>query len=413
MNPTARPALHRNFHRLAWFALIMTASTIMFGSFVRLSDAGLSCPDWPTCYGRVTWPQHAAEVADHVATQIRPLETHKAWREQVHRFLAGALGIEILTLALLATRRRRWGSTAVVTACVLVAAGIPLYMMGHHVPASIIAVLGEVILLIAALRWNNIDLSRAALLTLAVVIFQALLGMWTVTLLLKPIVVMGHLLGGMLMFGLLVWMAWRATHMPITLVEAPTLKNLLRVGVAVLVIQIALGGWVSANYAALACGGGSASLDNFPRCVSQWWPPHNFQEGFTLWRGIGVDYEGGVLDGASRIAIQMAHRMFAVIVAVYLLWLSFRLFRLPSMRGWAAALGVLVVLQIILGILNVKLALPLEVAVAHSGGAVALLFVLVTLLARMRAPVDTSRDVDAKVEPGSARLATEDGNPHP
>ena len=386
MNPTARPALHRNFHRLAWFALIMTASTIMFGSFVRLSDAGLSCPDWPTCYGRATWPQHAAEVADHAATQIRPLETHKAWREQVHRFLAGALGIEILTLALLATRRRRWGSTAVVTACVLVAAGIPLYMMGHHVPASIIAVLGEVILLIAALRWNNIDLSRAALLTLAVVIFQALLGMWTVTLLLKPIVVMGHLLGGMLMFGLLVWMAWRATHMPITLVEAPTLKNLLRVGVAVLVIQIALGGWVSANYAALACGGGSASLDNFPRCVSQWWPPHNFQEGFTLWRGIGVDYEGGVLDGASRIAIQMAHRMFAVIVAVYLLWLSFRLFRLPSMRGWATALGVLVVLQITLGILNVKLALPLEVAVAHSGGAVALLFVLVTLLARMRAP---------------------------
>ncbi len=390
MNPTARPALHRNFHRLAWFALIMTASTIMFGSFVRLSDAGLSCPDWPTCYGRVTWPQHAAEVADHVATQIRPLETHKAWREQVHRFLAGALGIEILTLALLATRRRRWGSTTVVTACVLVAAGIPLYMMGHHVPASIIAVLGEVILLIAALRWNNIDLSRAALLTLAVVIFQALLGMWTVTLLLKPIVVMGHLLGGMLMFGLLVWMAWRATHMPITLVEAPTLKNLLRVGVAVLVVQIALGGWVSANYAALACGGGSASLDNFPRCVSQWWPPHNFQEGFTLWRGIGVDYEGGVLDGASRIAIQMAHRLFAVIVAVYLLWLSFRLFRLPSMRGWATALGVLVLLQITLGILNVKLALPLEVAVAHSGGAVALLFVLVTLLARMRAPESAS-----------------------
>jgi heme a synthase len=411
MNPTARPALHRNFHRLAWFALIMTASTIMFGSFVRLSDAGLSCPDWPTCYGRVTWPQHAAEVADHVATQIRPLETHKAWREQVHRFLAGALGIEILTLALLATRRRRFGTTAVVTACTLVAAGIPLYMMGHHTPASIIAILGEAILLIAALRWNNLDLSRAALLTLAVVIFQALLGMWTVTLLLKPIVVMGHLLGGMLMFGLLVWMAWRATHMPITLVEAPTLKTLLRVGVAVLVVQIALGGWVSANYAALACGGGSLSMDNFPRCVSQWWPPHNFQEGFTLWRGIGVDYEGGVLDGASRIAIQMAHRLFAVVVAVYLLWLSVRLFRLPSMRGWASALGVLVLLQITLGILNVKLALPLEVAVAHSGGAVALLFVLVTLLARMRAP--TAGATEPMVEPTSGRLPTDAGNPLP
>ncbi|MHC5150301.1 COX15/CtaA family protein [Stenotrophomonas rhizophila] len=386
MSLSARPVLHRNFHRLAWFALIMTASTIMFGSFVRLSDAGLSCPDWPTCYGRVTWPQHAEEVIGHEAAKIRPLETHKAWREQVHRFLAGALGIEILTLALLATRRRRWGNTAVITACVLVATGIPLYMMGMHVPASIIALIGEAILLIAALRWTNIDLARAALLTLAVVIFQALLGMWTVTWLLKPIVVMGHLLGGMLMFGLLVWMAWRATHMPITLAEAPRLKWLIRAGVAVLVAQIALGGWVSANYAALACGGGSASLDNFPRCVSQWWPPHDFKEGFTLWRGIGVDYEGGVLDGASRIAIQMAHRLMAIVVAVYLLWLSVRLFRLPSMRGWASALGLLVVLQITLGILNVKLAVPLEVAVAHSGGAVALLFVLVTLLARLRAP---------------------------
>ncbi|QHB69866.1 COX15/CtaA family protein [Stenotrophomonas sp. 364] len=402
MSLSARPVLHRNFHRLAWFALIMTASTIMFGSFVRLSDAGLSCPDWPTCYGRVTWPQHAAEVVGHEAAKIRPLETHKAWREQVHRFLAGALGIEILTLALLATRRRRWGTTAVVTACVLVATGIPLYMMGMHVPASILAIIGEAILLVAALRWNNIDLARAALLTLAVVIFQALLGMWTVTWLLKPIVVMGHLLGGMLMFGLLVWMAWRATHMPITLVEAPKLKWLIRAGVAVLVLQIALGGWVSANYAALACGGGSGSLDNFPRCVSQWWPQHDFKEGFTLWRGIGVDYEGGVLDGASRIAIQMAHRMMAIVVAVYLLWLSVRLFKLPSMRGWASALGLLVVAQITLGILNVKLAVPLEVAVAHSGGAVALLFVLVTLLARLRAP-------DADGKPGTSASAVQAG----
>ncbi|MBN5160218.1 MULTISPECIES: COX15/CtaA family protein [unclassified Stenotrophomonas] len=386
MSLSARPALHRNFHRLAWFAMIMTASTIMFGAFVRLSDAGLSCPDWPTCYGQATWPQHVEETIGHPAAEIRPLETHKAWREQVHRFLAGALGIEILTLALLATRKRRFGSTAVVTACVLVAAGIPLYMMGWHGTASVLALIGEAVLLIAALRWSNIDLARAALLTLAVVIFQALLGMWTVTLLLKPIVVMGHLLGGMLMFGLLVWMAWRATHMPITLAEAPKLKWLLRIGVAVLVTQIALGGWVSANYAALACGGGSASLDNFPRCANQWWPQHNFVEGFTLWRGIGVDYEGGVLDGASRIAIQMAHRLFAVVVALYLLWLGVRLFRLPSMRGWASALIALLVLQVTLGILNVKLALPLEVAVAHNGVAVALLFVLVSLLARLRAP---------------------------
>ncbi|MQP75506.1 heme A synthase [Stenotrophomonas sp. MYb238] len=386
MNAPARPALHRNFHRLAWFALIMTASTIMFGSFVRLSDAGLSCPDWPTCYGRVTWPQTQVEAAQHVASEIRPLESHKAWREQVHRFLAGLLGVEILTLALLAARRRRWGVAQVVTASVLVALAIPLYMRGEHVASSVLAIGGEAILLLAALRWSNIDLSRAAVLTLAVVIFQALLGMWTVTWLLKPIVVMGHLLGGMLMFGLLVWMAWKATHLPITLAQAPRLRWWLRAGLALLVLQIALGGWVSANYAALACGGGSASLDNFPRCVSQWWPPQNYAEGFTLWRGIGVDYEGGVLDGASRIAIQMAHRMMAVVVALYLLVLSARLFRLPGMRGWASALGLLVLLQATLGVLNVKLALPLAVAVMHNGGAVLLLFVLVSLLARLRAP---------------------------
>lgn len=408
MNATARPALYRNFHRLAWFALIMTASTIMFGSFVRLSDAGLSCPDWPTCYGRVTWPQTQVEAAQHVASEIRPLEGHKAWREQVHRFLAGLLGVEVLTLALLAARRRRRGISQIVTASVLVALAIPLYMMGSHVAhnvfgvgaleslpvqamywygaSGVVALGGVFVLLLAALRWSNVDLARVATLTLVVVIFQALLGLWTVTLLLKPIVVMGHLLGGMLMFGLLVWMAWKATHLPITLAEAPRLRWWLRVGVALVVLQIALGGWVSANYAALACGGGSASLDNFPRCVSQWWPQQNYLEGFTLWRGIGVDYEGGVLDGASRIAIQMAHRMMAVLVALYLLVLSVRMFRLPGMRGWATTLAVLILLQVTLGILNVKLALPLVVAVMHSGGAVALLFVLVTLLARLRAP---------------------------
>jgi len=386
MNAPARPALHRNFHRLAWFALIMTASTILFGAFVRLSDAGLSCPDWPTCYGRVTWPQTQMEAARHVASEIRPLESHKAWREQVHRFLAGLLGVEVLTLALLAARRRRRGVLQVLAASVLVALAIPLYMRGEHVASSVLAIAGEAILLLAALRWSNIDLSRAAVLTLAVVIFQALLGMWTVTWLLKPIVVMGHLLGAMLMFGLLVWSAWKATHLPITLAEAPRLRWWLRAGLLLLVLQIALGGWVSANYAALACGGGSAALDNFPRCVSQWWPQQNYVEGFTLWRGIGVDYEGGVLDGASRIAIQMAHRMTAVVVALYLLALSARMFRLPGMRGWSSVLIVLVLLQVTLGILNVKLALPLAVAVMHNGGAVALLFVLVSLLARLRAP---------------------------
>jgi len=266
---------------------------------------------------------------------------------------------------------------------------------------------GEAILLLAALRWSGLgpnagprpppgssqahDLAGVAVLTLAVIVFQALLGKWTVTLLLKPIVVMGHLLGGLTTFSLLLWMAWRATGQPIRLAEARSLSRWVVVGLVVLGVQIALGGWTSANYAALSCGGGGWAgaahhyLD-FPRCVGQWWPHADFREGFVLWRGIGVDYEGGVLDGASRIAIQMAHRMMAMVALAYLLWLALRIFRLPGMRPWGAALGGLALLQVTLGVLNVKLALPLAVAVMHNAGALALLFVLVTLLARLKGP---------------------------
>ncbi|MET1025513.1 MAG: COX15/CtaA family protein [Pseudoxanthomonas sp.] len=383
----------RHFHRIAWLAALMTASTIVFGGFVRLSDAGLSCPDWPTCYGRAAWPQAPSEVIDHAATKIRPLETHKAWREQVHRFLAGMLSIEIFSLALMAVRRRRLGVTQVIVSAVLVAAAIPLYMQGLHVAASVVAMLGEGILLVAAWRWSSAsapggggDLARVAVLTLAMIIFQALLGMWTVTWLLKPIVVMGHLLGGLATFALLVWMAWRATQLPIRLGEANVLKRWLWVAFGLVIAQIALGGWVSSNYAALACGGGSWRAANFPQCVGQWWPPHDFREGFTLWRGIGVDYEGGVLDGASRIAIQMAHRLMAIVVFCWLVACSLRLWRVPGMRGWAAGLLVALLAQVALGILNVKLALPLEVAVLHNAGAVLLTFLLVSLLARLKVP---------------------------
>jgi cytochrome c oxidase assembly protein subunit 15 len=382
----ARPAVYRHFHRFAWLAVALTLCVVVFGAFVRLSDAGLSCPDWPTCYGRAAWPQAASEVSDHAASAIRPFETHKAWREQVHRMLAGTLGVLVLLLAVLAARKRRYGIAQVAVASLLVAVAIPLYMRGDHAAASVLAIVGEAMLLFAALRWSNADLSRVGALTLAVIIFQALLGMWTVTWLLKPIVVMGHLLGGLTTFALLAWMAWRAIHRPIIVMEALTLKRWVIAGIVLLGVQIALGGWTSANYAALSCGAGSWSADNFPKCVGQWWPPHDFREGFVLWREVGVDYEGGVLDGASRIAIQMAHRIIAVLLALYLLVFAARLLRTPGMRGWSTALIVLVAGQVSLGILNVKLALPLHVAVAHNAGAALLLFVLVSLLARLRRP---------------------------
>lgn len=377
---------HRHFHRLAWLAVALALGVIVFGAFVRLSNAGLSCPDWPTCYGRATWPQAVGEVADHAASAIRPFETHKAWREQVHRMLAGSLGVLVLALAMLAARRRRFGMARILFASALVAIAIPLYMRGQHGAASVLAIAAEGLLLLAALRWSNADLSRVSALTLAVIIFQALLGMWTVTWLLKPVVVMGHLLGGLLTFSLLTWTAWRATDRPIKLAEALQLRHWVIGAIAVLALQIALGGWTSANYAALSCGAGSWSADNFPKCVGQWWPPHDFREGFVLWRGVGVDYEGGVLDGASRIAIQMAHRIVAMLVAGYLLVLSWRLLRIPGMRGWGVGIVVLLLAQVGLGILNVKLALPLPVAVAHNGGAALLLFTLVSLLARLRKP---------------------------
>src|SRR6478672_1980649 len=150
----ARHGIHRNFHRLAWLAVVLALGVIVFGGFVRLSDAGLSCPDWPTCYGRVAWPQHANEAVDHAATSIRAVEPHKAWREQLHRMLAGALGLIVLSLALLSARRRRWGIAQVLCAAVLVAIGIPLYRHGQHVAASAFAIAGEILLLIATLRWS-------------------------------------------------------------------------------------------------------------------------------------------------------------------------------------------------------------------------------------------------------------------
>lgn len=372
--------LSKNFHRIAWLAVALALCVIVFGAFVRLSNAGLSCPDWPTCYGRAAWPTTAHEIGDHAATAIRPVEVHKAWREQFHRMIAGLLGVLVLTLALVAARRRNKGVLQVLAAAAVVAIAIPLYMKGEHVAASALAILGEAILLAAALRWSNTDLSRAAALTLAVIIFQALLGMWTVTWLLKPIVVMAHLLGGLLTLSLLVWMAWRATGQPIRLADAAGVRRLVMLGIAVLTVQIALGGWTSANYAALACG------NDFPTCVGQWWPRHDFGEAFVLWRGIGVDYEGGILDGEARIAIQLSHRIMAAVVSVYLLGFMVKLLRTPGMRGWATLLGALLLAQVGLGIANVKMSLPLAIAVAHNAGAVLLLFVLVSLLARLRTP---------------------------
>jgi len=392
------PAASLPLRVLAWVACVLAFFLIMYGSFVRLSNAGLSCPDWPTCYGRVTWPVKPAAVAKaDKAFPNRPVETHKAWREQTHRFAAGTLGVLVLVEALVATwaAKRRFG--LVVAAVVLIGIGIPLYMARDYVSSSVVAALGEALLLGVAIFWRGSGWRRIAVLALAVVCFQALLGMWTVTWLLKPIVVSGHLLGGMATFALLAWVAWRLKSgqghfLPSTDGAARSVsKNVpdtlsrglfvaAAIGVVLLACQIFLGGWTSSNYAALACGiGGSA----FPTCLGQWWPAMDFHQGFILWRGIGVDFQGGILDAASRTAIQMVHRFGAAVVFVYLLWLAHRVGR-AGLRWHAVALAVLLLAQVALGISNVVLGLPLPIAVAHTGGAALLLFALVGLLVRTR-----------------------------
>lgn len=320
------------FHRLAWTALVLTFVVVVLGAYVRLSDAGLGCPDWPGCYGLLDVPDEVHQIAEaNAAYPHRPVEPAKAWKEMVHRYFAGTLGLSILVLAVLAWRRRLAPDQPVV---------LPLCL-------------------------------------LALVVFQSLLGMWTVTWQLKPVVVMAHLLGGLTTLGLLAWLVLHQGRYGKGSVAADdrALRGYALLGLVLLVAQIALGGWTSANYAALAC-------PDFPTCQTRWWPPMDFREAFTLWRGLGVSYEGGVLSNDARVAIHMMHRLGAVAVFLYLIWLGWRLLsvdRSPAVRFVGLVVVALLLGQVALGIANVVLHLPLPVAVAHNGGAALLLLALVTL----------------------------------
>lgn len=321
-----------NFRRIALIATVLALCVTVLGAYVRLSHAGLGCPDWPGCYGYLGVPAKDYQIAQANAVfPERPLETDKAWKEMVHRYLAGILGLLILALALLAWRRRREPGQSL---------ALPLFLLG-------------------------------------LVIFQALLGMWTVTLLLKPVVVMAHLLGGLATLALLWWLVLRQGGIVQAgdEIEDRPLRPWVLLGLAVIIAQIALGGWTSANYAALAC-------PDFPTCQTQWWPAMDFKEAFILWRGLGISYEGGVLANDARVTIHMMHRLGAVIVLTYLGWLSWRILttaRSQVLRGTSLMMLLLLVAQIGLGIANVVLNLPLPVAVAHNGVAALLVLTLVVL----------------------------------
>jgi len=305
--------------------IVLALCVIVLGAYTRLADAGLGCPDWPGCYGEMIVPASEAEVEHKHYLEQRPLEPHKGWAEMVHRYFAGALGLLILIITIWSWRRRR-----------------------DHYPQPV---------------W-------LPTLLLGVVIFQALLGMWTVTLLLKPVVVMGHLLGGFttlaLLFSLLLIVSDRAGSY-----GSQGLRGWALLGLLVLVLQIALGGWTSTNYAALAC-------TDFPTCHGQWWPQADFGEAFVMWRGLGVNYEFGVLDNPARTAIHLTHRIGALVTFLYLGALVLAMLRRGGdLSAPALTVAILLLLQIGLGISNVLLHLPLAVAVAHNAVAALLLLSLV------------------------------------
>jgi cytochrome c oxidase assembly protein subunit 15 len=217
------------------------------------------------------------------------------------------------------------------------------------------------------------------LLLLGLIVFQALLGMWTVTQLLKPLVVSAHLLGGMATLSLLLWLWLRERGQAgyVYFARVDHLRASAAFGLVLVVTQIALGGWASSNYAALAC-------TDFPLCQGVWMPPMDFEHGFTLHRELGETASGDLLPMTALTAIHWVHRVMALIVTLYLGWLAMRLLRTPGYAGMGVAMGGLLVLQVVLGISNVLLSLPLAVAVAHNTGAALLLASLVGLNYRVR-----------------------------
>ena len=314
---------------LASIALLLALFVVMLGAYTRLTDAGLGCPDWPGCYGKMVLPNvsDAARVDAQATYPDIPIESQKAWTEMAHRYAAGTLGVLILILAAVASFGPKEARVSKFFSVVLV----------------------------------------------GLLVFQAALGMWTVTLQLLPVVVMGHLLGGMTLAAFLAWFRWHVS----ALSPKPSSSGRFWVviGLIVVAFQIVLGGWVSANYAGLSCIG-------FPTCNRHWLPAFDWVRAFDVLSPVGANYQGGVLDLAARVTIQWVHRAWAVVTALYVLGLAaclLRCIKIASVRCMAILVCGLVLLQCVLGILNVIYMLPIQVAVAHNGVALLLLISMVSL----------------------------------
>ncbi len=326
---------NKAFYRISLVATFLALLVVVLGAYVRLSDAGLGCPDWPGCYGQLLAPsaEHEVAAANSVFPE-RPVETPKAWKEMIHRYFASILGLLILAMSFLAYRHR-------------------------HNPKQQLKLPLFLVLLVG---------------------FQGALGMWTVTLLLKPVIVSLHLLGGMLTLALLWWTSLTAldhsnTHN--TLRTSNTVKRWALLGLIVIYFQIALGGWTSTNYVALYC-------TDLPTCQGQWFPPTDFKEGFTLWSKddtTDINYEGGVLSLEAGTAVHLTHRIGALITLAIVGCFALKLYLLGTAisRRYGLILATVLATQVSLGMLNIILVLPIPIAVAHNGVAALLLLTMLTI----------------------------------
>lgn len=315
------------YRKLAWVTAFLTLDLIMFGSFTRLTDSGLGCPDWPGCYGHSN-PLSAGESirAAESAQPTGPVTMTKAWIEMLHRYFAMGVGFIIILLTVQAWRRARRDATAT-----------------------------SPWLATAALVW---------------VCVQGAFGALTVTMKLQPAIVTAHLLGGIVLLALLVWLALRETPAPAIAPAARRLRPLAVLALAAVVVQIALGGWVSSNYAVLAC-------PDFPRCQGSWWPAMDFAHGFTLWRPLGMTGAGELIPFQALVAIHWVHRLFALVVVIaagVFVWRAWPLAGLARIARWTLAI---LLLQLATGLSNVVFDWPLAAAVLHSGGAALLVALLV------------------------------------
>ena len=327
--------------RLAGSAFLLCCVVVVLGAYVRLSAAGLGCPDWPGCYGHVT-PSAAVANSTEVAAAFggQEIEVGKAWREMIHRYAAATLGFLILVIAALAIQYRK-----------------------HHlVPLGF------------------------ALGLLAMVVAQGALGMLTVTWQLKPLIVTAHLLFGLATLSLLAWLVLllRDARAPTRVAAGEAVPTAVRsaalVALIAVTIQIALGGWTSSNYAATAC-------PDFPRCQNAWFPTAQFGDAFVLWRGLGINYEGGVLDHPARVAIHFTHRVGALVAMFALLYagvISWR--RVNRLRGAVVAVWISLALQLLIGASMVLRGFPLWLATVHNAGAALLLVSVVMFNYRLRTP---------------------------